>query len=116
MARVSSHILDSVSGDHAAGIRCQLLARDGDGAARTVLDLLADAEGRIDETIALADFDGGGEFELVVHGAEYFAARGIDAGSSVSAVVIRFVMVDDDRRYHLPVMLAPHSCSTWWSG
>ena len=116
MARVSSHILDSVSGDHAAGIRCQLFVRDGAGGAQPVLDVLADAEGRIDETISLADFDGGGEFELVVHGADYFAARGIDAASCVPAVVIRFLMVDDDRRYHLPVMLAPHSYSIWWSG
>ncbi len=116
MAKVSSHILDSVGGGHAAGIRCQLFARDGKGASQLVFDILANAEGRIDETIALDDFDGGGEFELVLHGAEYFAARGIDAGTTVSAVVIRFVMVDDARRYHMPVMLAPHSYSTWWSG
>jgi hypothetical protein len=56
------------------------------------------------------------EFELVFQGADYFKTQGLDSGSMVSTVVIRFNMTDDQQRYHLPVMLAPHSYSTWWSG
>ena len=54
--------------------------------------------------------------ELVLHGADFFAARGIAQATPVKTVVLRFAMDDDRRRYHLPVMLSPHSYSAWWSG
>ncbi len=111
MARISSHILDSVAGDHAAGIRCQLFRL---GAVRElVFEVNADDEGRIAETVEIGEI--GAEFELVIHGAEYFAARGVRPPTTVTAVVLRFNLADESQRCHLPVMLAPHSYSTWWS-
>ena len=114
MATVSSHILDSVSGKPAAGIRSQLFQLVSDTERRLVFDVAADQEGRIAEAVTIDDI--GCEFELVFHGAEYFRAQGLDSGSMVRTVVIRFNMTDAQQRYHLPVMLAPHSYSTWWSG
>ena len=111
MAVVSSHILDSVSGASAAGIRCELFRLQGDSSKQVVFDVIADAEGRISESVVVDDSDIGGEFELVMHAAGYFGAE----KAVVPAVVIRFVIDDADKRYHLPVMLAPHSYSTWWS-
>ena len=116
MATVSSHILDSVSGRSAAGIRSQLFQLVSDTERRLVFDVAADKEGRIAEAVAIDDDNIGCEFELVFHGAEYFKAQGLDSESMVRTVVIRFNMIDDQQRYHLPVMLAPHSYSTWWSG
>lgn len=114
MATVSSHILDSVSGSHAAGIRCQLYQL---GAAKQLLfDVNANAEGRIVEAVSIDDSNRGVEFELVMHGAEYFTDQSLNAASMVKTIVIRFTMDDDQERYHLPVMLSPHSYSTWWSG
>ena len=113
MATVSSHILDSVNGSHAAGIRCQLF-RPGE-ARQLLFDVQADGEGRIAETVTIDDDNRGTEFEFVIHGADYFSGRGHAAESIVNTVVIRFTMDDDSRRYHLPVMLSPHSYSTWWS-
>ena len=115
MATVSSHILDSVSGLDAAGIRCELFRLRDDGAREPVFDLLADDDGRIGETVTLDDDSSGSEFELVIHGAEYFRAQGVRPNSKVEVVVLRFRMDDDGKRYHMPVMLAPHSYSTWWS-
>jgi len=113
MATVSSHILDSVAGTHAAGVRCQLFQL---GETRQLLfDIEADDQGRIAESVELDESNRGAEFELVVHGADYFARRSLAAASVVRCIVIRFVMDDDTKRYHLPVMLAPHSSSTWWS-
>jgi 5-hydroxyisourate hydrolase len=114
MATVSSHILDSVSGKSAAGIRCELFLLDGDE-KRLLFDVAADQEGRISEPVELDESKRGAEFELVFHGGDYFDTRSMASDSMVSSVVIRFSMNDDDRRYHLPVMLSPHSYSTWWS-
>ena len=111
MAVVSSHILDSVSGGSAAGIRCELFQLQADSSKQIVFDVTADAEGRISETVVVDASSLGGEFELVMHAAGYFGAE----KAVVPTVVIRFVIDDADKRYHLPVMLAPHSYSTWWS-
>ena len=113
MATVSSHVLDSVHGTHAAGIRCILSRIDGQ-ARVTVFDVLADQEGRIAEAVALDAGAASAEFELVLRAADYFTGCGIAAKGCVREVVLRFVM-REDRRYHLPVMLAPNSYSTWWS-
>jgi len=110
VASVSSHVLDSVSGKSARGIRCQLFRLDG-AARHPVFDVRADAEGRINETLAIDAQQVGSEYELVLHAAEYFGV----ADAPVSSVVLRFVIADSERRYHLPVMLAPHSYSAWWS-
>ena len=114
MATVSSHILDSAGGTHAAGIRCQLFCLAPQ--RRLLFDIDADDEGRIAETVDVDETESGAEFELVIHGADYFSARGLAAESIVTTVVIRFTMEAGGKRYHLPVMLSPHSCSCWWPG
>ncbi len=53
MAVVSSHILDSVSGGSAAGIRCELFRLQADSSKQVVFDVIADAEGRISERWSL---------------------------------------------------------------
>lgn len=115
MATVSSHILDSVSGKSAVGIRSQLFQLVSDTERRLVFDVNADREGRIAEAVVIDDAIIGCEFELVFHGRDYFNARSVGTESMVKTVVIRFTMAED-KRYHLPVMLSPHSYSTWWSG
>ena len=112
MATISSHILDSVSGKSAAGIRCQLVQLTPVEQKQVVFDVIADHEGRISETLVIEEISLGDEYELVMHAAEYF---GVDT-AVVPVVVIRFIINDAERRYHLPVMLSPHSYSTWWSG
>jgi 5-hydroxyisourate hydrolase len=116
MATVSSHVLDSINGKSAQGIRCQLFQLGDESAAKLVFDVMADDEGRIAESVEIDDFSRGSEFELVFHGRDYFAAQSLAADSMVKTVVIRFVMDDNARRYHLPLMLSAHSYSTWWSG
>ena len=115
MATVSSHILDSVSGKSAVRIRCQLFQLSGESERQLIFDIAADAEGRIAEAVEINDANRGCEFELVFHGREYFASQSLAVDSMVSCVVIRFVMDNEQKRYHLPVMLSPHSYSTWWS-
>lgn len=115
MATVSSHILDSVSGDHATGIRCQLYRLDKESNRQLVFDVKADEEGRISESVEIEKANRDARFELVIHKEAYFCMHAIDDDSMVEDIVIRFAMTDSHKRYHLPVMLAPHSYSTWWS-
>ena len=115
MATVSSHILDSVSGNHATGIRCQLFRLSKEFDRLLVFDVKADNEGRISESVEIEKANRDAKFELVIHNAAYFSMQSIDDDSMVETIVIRFAMTDSHKSYHMPVMLSPHSYSTWWS-
>jgi 5-hydroxyisourate hydrolase len=116
MATVSSHILDTVSGVSAMGIQVQLFRISGDQ-RKLLFDVRASDEGRIIESIELSASDTKCEYELVFHGAAYFSTQPCpaDSNSCMKVVVLRFSMSDPDKRYHMPVMLSPHSYSVWWS-
>jgi len=107
MAIVSTHILDSVTGKSAAGIRVQLFHIAEDETRAVVFDILSDKEGRISESVDVHD----AEYELVFHTGDYFSVD----HSPVSKAIVRFSMQDKEKPYHMPMMLAPHSHSLWWS-
>ncbi len=113
MATISSHVLDSVVGDHARAIAIDCI-RVSD---RSVLfSSIANREGRISETVAI---EPSAEYELVFHTAAYFADRHplpSDGGQILNCVVVRLQMPDPDGKYHIPVMISPHSYNIWWSG
>ena len=115
MAMITSHVLDSISGSHAAGIRCQLYRLQKDAAPELVFDLKADAEGRISEEVEVEHATRDAEFELVFHSEAYFEMCSISADTVVEKIVIRFAITDDHKRYHMPIMISPHACSAWWS-
>ena len=115
MTTVSSHILDSVTGGSAAGIRARLFNCGGGAGKTLVFDVFADTEGRICESVNSGG--AGGEYELVLHSADYFSGSMPDMNDwpIVKSVVVRFVMPAPGTRCHIPVMLSPHSYSVWWS-
>ncbi len=118
-ATLSSHILDSVSGKSAVGIRCVLSRLNSDGTRNIVFDVSANEEGRIIEDFE-ADEIGSAQFELEMYAADYFIAQSSiaqknSAANCVEQIVIRFKVISGKERYHMPIMLSPHSYSTWWS-
>jgi 5-hydroxyisourate hydrolase len=54
---------------------------------------------------------------MVLQAGAYFAARAPEKEGRqiVREVVIRFAMPDPEARYHIPLILAPHSYAVWWS-
>jgi len=117
MATISSHVLDSVIGTHASGIRVECIRHNPSGQSETVFDIKATSEGRISETIPV-DVTKEAEYELVFHSADYFRDMPLpdDGFLVLKKIVVRLEIPDPDERYHLPIMLSPHSYSVWWSG
>ncbi len=115
MATVSSHVLDSVIGTHAGGIRVACYQRAANGQTTPLFDVIATEEGRISETV---NVQAGAEYELVFHSAEYYRHMVLpdDGYQVLKTIVVRIEMPDHDAKYHLPIMLSPHSYSVWWSG
>lgn len=113
MAIISSHVLDSVIGDHARGIAVECV-RVSD--RTSLFSVFAGDDGRISENV---DIHPNTEVELLFNTARYFAGRNplpADGGQILNAVVVRLQLPDANRKYHLPVVLSPHSYTLWWSG
>lgn len=120
MATISSHVLDSVIGTHASGIRVECYLRTADGQSTPVFDVVASDEGRISETVIVDESSArsGEQYELIFHSADYYKNMHLpdDGYQVMQTVVVRISMPDPDEKYHLPIMLSPHSYSVWWSG
>ena len=96
LATVSTHVLDVASGQPAAGIRVTLGTRT----------LTTDAEGRI------ADLSGGGinpgSYRLLV---EVGACWG--APPPLFETIALELKLSEGRHYHVPLLIAPYSCTTY---
>ena len=117
MAIISSHILDSVHGCSASGIRVQcqkVVKRNGD---QIVFEVEANEEGRIMEEVSFED-SGEQFYQLIFFSDEYFRKKMAERYSGrqiVREIVIRLVLPDPEIRYHVPVIIGPHSNTFWWS-
>lgn len=118
MATLSSHILDSIVGGHANGIKVELYRLNEVSGKEQLFEAIADKDGRISETVDIQAEHSNSEYELVFHSADYFAAQPIppDSNQIMTVVVVRLSMPDPDQRYHIPLVLSPHSYTIWWSG
>ena len=116
MAILSTHTLDSVSGNSAKYVRVQLFRLLGDCEKELVFDTRTNEEGRLSETF---ESGGGatGNYELVFHSGDYLLQKNIQEENPVmNSVVIRLNVRDFDRRYHIPLLIAPHNYTVWGSG
>ena len=114
MATISSHVLDAVVGSHAAGIRVECYLLSGDG-RKLVFDVTANSEGRINmEVGALKPEE---QYELVFYAKDYFAKAPLPVQGDpvMTEVVTRLSVTSDHAKYHVPVVLSPHSYTVWWS-
>ena len=89
MAILSTHTLDSVSGNSAKNVRVQLFRLLGKCEKELVFDTSTNQEGRLSET-----FESGGaateDYELVFHSGEYFGGKNSQEENPVmDSVVIR---------------------------
>jgi len=118
MATISSHVLDSVIGTHASGIRVECVQRTQHGQSQSIFNSVAAADGRLSETFSVDPDKSALEFDLIFHSAEYFQAFQLpdDGFQVLKTIVVRIVLADPNETYHLPIMLSPHSYSVWWSG
>jgi len=56
-----------------------------------------------------------GEYELVFHAGDYFAASGVDLPEPrfVDRVALRFGIADPTSHYHVPLLVSPWAYSTY---
>ena len=101
MSTLSTHVLDTSTGEPAAGITVHLSRRDGDGWEK-VATMTTDGDGRASGP---GDLDGG-TYRLGFETGDY--------GNAFYPFVHVVFTVDESRdHYHVPLLLSPYGYSTY---
>jgi 5-hydroxyisourate hydrolase len=111
---VTTHVLDAGRGVPAAGMRIDLFRLDGDE-RRLVRSVTTNADGRTDAPVIPKGELAVGLYELLFHAGPYLDAAGLpgEAPRFLDLVPIRFGIADPGEHYHVPLLLAPYSYSTY---
>ena len=110
MATLSSHLLNSVNGTHASGVKVIINQINSSGEKVIFFESETDNGGRILKDFDLSKNDCNCDYEMVCKTADYFSEKKI-----VSEIIIKFRMEDPKTKYHLPIIISPNGYSIWWS-
>ncbi len=100
---ISTHVLDTGTGQPAAGVPVRLWRTTSDGSEEIVGEAITDADGRI------RDLLGGGSFSAGAYRIEF----GLDDGGFFTGLSVDLRIEDTSRRYHVPLLRAPFGLSTY---
>ena len=111
MGRLTTHVLDTVSGKPAAGVRV-VLRRDGEVAP--VVEVTTNADGRVDKPLLEGAAFKNGRYELTFFIGDYFRRSGTALADPafLEVIPLRFGIAEDTH-YHVPLLVSPYSYSTY---
>ena len=114
MGRLTTHVLDTMTGGPAAGLRIELHRLEAGG--RTSLrNVLTNADGRSDGPLLEGEAFVPGIYELVFHVGDYFKELGLvlPEPAFLGEVPVRFGIAAAGQHYHVPLLVSPYSYSTY---
>ena len=115
MGHLSTHVLDTMNGCPAAGMKVELLRHEG-AELTPIKTLELNADGRHDGGPLLdASTMATGRYRLVFHVADYFRARGaaLPDPAFLDTVPLDFGIAEPSAKYHVPLLVSPWSYSTY---
>lgn len=107
-SRVSTHVLDAISGRPAVGVAVTLAHQGVDGWSPVAAGV-TDDDGRIAD-FGPVDLDPG-VYRVSFATGDYFA--GLGKATFYPEVVIAFTLDDAAAHYHVPLLLSPYAYSTY---
>ncbi len=113
MGQLTSHVLDTMHGKPAAGIKIELYSLAG---KRTqVNSIVTNADGRCDAPLLNEENMETGEWELIFYVGEYFRSRKVETAdiAFLEQVPVRFGIDNTDLHYHIPLLVSPWSYTTY---
>lgn len=115
MGRLSTHVLDTVGGRPAAGMRIEFLEAGTDGGWVHLGDFTTNTDGRTDQPVMAGESFRAGRYQLRFHVAAYFRAQGIPLPDPpfLDIVPVHFGMAEADGHYHVPLLCSPWTYSTY---
>ncbi len=113
MGRLTTHVLDTVSGRPATGVSIELWRLDGTPEPMTTVT--TNEDGRVDAPILEGPAFETGIYELRFHAGDYLRSKGYDLPEPafLDVIPIRFGLSEADSHYHVPLLVSPFSYSTY---
>ena len=105
MSTLSTHVLDTMHGRPAAGLKIELWSRDQLLLLKTVT---TNSDGRTDAPLLTGTDMQAGAYELVFYVGDYFRER-----TFLDQVPVRFTIADPKAKYHVPLLVTPWAYSTY---
>jgi 5-hydroxyisourate hydrolase len=102
---LTTHVLDTMRGIPAAGVKIELWSLDQSKLIKTVE---TNADGRCDAPLLAAGEMKTGNYELIFFVGDYFGERRF-----LDRVPVRFVISDAAAKYHVPLLVSPWAYSTY---
>jgi 5-hydroxyisourate hydrolase len=111
---LSTHVLDTMQGCPAAGMKVSLFTTQ-DGQATLVKAFTLNSDGRSDGPLYDNNNLKKGTYRLVFDVKAYFQARGVTLPepSFLDQVSLDFGIAHADQHYHVPLLVSPWSYSTY---
>ncbi len=112
--RLSTHVLDTVFGKPAAGVKV-VLKEIGASADGLLKEAITNADGRTDEPLLSGAPLRIGRYQLEFDIGTYFASRGASSSDRpfLGVVPIRFAIAEPEGHYHVPLLASPWSYTTY---
>ena len=104
--RLTTHVLDTMHGKPASGMRFDLLMLHG-GHTHHILSGVTNEDGRGPGALLEGQQFHLAGYELVFHVGAYFRGKGVELATPfLDTVPVRFV-ISEDAHYHVPLLVSP---------
>ena len=121
MGRLTTHVLDTMHGTPAQGMKLELYVREvsadgcSDGRWLSLRSVTTNDDGRIDGPLLSGTDFKAGCYRLAFDVEAYYRARGVELPQPafLGKVSIDFGIADEQAHYHVPLLVSPWSYSTY---
>src|SRR5262249_6016440 len=112
--RLSTHVLDTVTGKPAAGVKV-VLKEIGASATALLKEAVTNADGRTDEPLLGQAPLRTGRYQIDFHACAYFAGGSFAVSDPpfLDVIPICFAIAEPEGHYHVPLLVSPWSFSTY---
>jgi hydroxyisourate hydrolase len=105
MNTLTSHVLDTMRGIPAAGMKIELWSIEQ---SKMLKSVQTNSDGRTESPLLAGDEMAAGTYELIFFVGDYFGERRF-----LDRVPVRFVISDPAAKYHVPLLVSPWAYSTY---
>ena len=120
MTTLSSHLLNGVTGQHAANVEVTIYKLDKDDPTQRekIVQLITDEQGRfkVDLPTTTETNQSRTQFEMIVSLDGLFESDQTNSlENAIHDIVIRFSVRSHQNTQHIPIIISANSYSVWWS-
>ena len=110
---LTTHVLDTYNGKPGSGIKGSIYFFE-DSNLKKITDFILNADGRCDQPILENNLFKIGKYEIKFYCGEYFKKfTKLSEIPFLDDVVIRFGISDNNKHYHVPLLISPWSYTTY---